>query len=663
MKRVCAAAIVMALAMAGAAGAKPAARTTWMADNGNGTYTNPLFYDEFSDPDMIRVGNDYYLTGTTMHSMPGLPILHSNDLVNWDFVGYAVDKLDLGPAYRLEDGKNVYGQGIWAPSFRYHDGTYYIFSNVNHATTQLFTAKDPKGPWTQTAMKKTLHDLSVLFDDDGKVYAVWGYQEIHLAELDSTLTDIVPGSEQVIIPRDAGMGEGSHFYKWGDTYYILSAEWNGMRMAAARAKSPRGPYDVNKAISVDEDFGQVQGYREDGDVAPFKINPPDPSKHGWGSMHQGGVLQTQNGEWWGWSMYDSNSVGRLTALSPITWKDGWPYFGLPGNLTRTPRVWVKPNLPKDVPHAPYERSSGFSETRLKPVWEWNHVPVGAKWSLSERPGYLRLHALPATGLLDARNTLTQRVMGPRSSATVAIDVSGLKAGDVAGLSLFNRPYGWIGVEKTDDGLSVTRLDEQTATPVREKITATRVWLRADCDFLTETQSFSWSTDGKTFHKLGAPFVTPYQLKTFQGVRYGVFAFNALGREGGAADIDSVTVHEPNAAGMKSIPLGRTIRLKPAVGGSGQVLTVTDRGLGRVALLKGKQALTVKADGLVAFAADAKSPAQSFQWMETLTGEIILMSLETNRYLRLDDKGTLHADSPGPLPDGKDGVRFRWAAVK
>lgn len=663
MKRVCAAALVVAWVVAGAATAKPPSHTTWMADNGNGTYTNPLFYDEFSDPDMIRVGNDYYLTGTTMHSMPGLPVLHSKDLVNWDFVGYASDKLDLGPAYRLEDGKNVYGQGIWAPSFRYHDGTYYIFSNVNHATTQLFTAKDPKGPWTRTPMKKSLHDLSVLFDDDGKVYVVWGYQEIHMAELDGTLTDIVPGSEQVIIPRDAGMGEGSHFYKWGDTYFILSAEWNGMRMAAARSKSPRGPYEVNKAISVDEDFGQVQGYREDGETPPFKINPPDPSKHGWGSMHQGGVLQTQKGEWWGWSMYDSNSVGRLTALSPITWKDGWPYFGLPGNLTRTPRVWVKPNLPKDTPHAPYERSSGFSELSLKPVWEWNHVPVDGKWSLNERPGYLRLHALPATGLLDARNTLTQRVVGPRSSATVALDVSGLKTGDVTGLSLFNRPYGWIGVEKTDGGLSVMRFDEQTAAPIREKITAARVWLRADCDFLTETHSLSWSSDGKTFHKLGAPFITPYQLKTFQGVRYGVFAFNTAGQEGGVADIDSVTVHEPDAAGMKPIPFGRTIRLAPALGGSGQVLTVADRGLGRVALLKGRQAMTVKADGSVAFAADKKSPAQSFQWMETLTGEIILMSLETNRYLRLDNKGTFHADSPGPLPDGKDGVRFRWVAAK
>ena len=125
---------------------------TWTPDNGNGTFTNPLFYDEFSDPDLIRVGDWFYLTGTTMHAMPGLPVLRSRDLVNWEFLGYAVDKLDFGPAYRLEDGKEIYGQGIWAPSLRYRNGTFYIFSNVNGRATQIFTATDPRGPWTHREM-------------------------------------------------------------------------------------------------------------------------------------------------------------------------------------------------------------------------------------------------------------------------------------------------------------------------------------------------------------------------------------------------------------------------------------------------------------------------------------------------------------------------------
>jgi xylan 1,4-beta-xylosidase len=150
--------VLAALALASAGLAQ-----TWKADNGNGTYTNPLFFDEFSDPDLIRVGSDFYLTGTTMHSMPGLPVLHSPDLVNWTFLGYALDRLDLGPSFRLEDGINEYGRGIWAPCFRYHEGTFYIFSNVNRETTQLFRASSPRGPWTRTPMKRSLHDLSVLF--------------------------------------------------------------------------------------------------------------------------------------------------------------------------------------------------------------------------------------------------------------------------------------------------------------------------------------------------------------------------------------------------------------------------------------------------------------------------------------------------------------------
>ena len=325
---------------------------TWTADNGNGTYTNPLFYEEFSDPDMIRVGEDFYLTGTTMHSMPGLPVLRSRDLVNWEFVAYAAKTLDLGPAFRLEGGKNIYGQGFWAPSFRYHAGTYYIFSNVNREKTQFFTATDPAGPWQHHEMKKSLHDLSVLFDD-GKAYAIWGYRSIQFAQLTDDLTDIVPGTQREIIAKEAGMGEGLHFYKIDGKYFITSAWYeNVMRMPAARADRPEGPYEVNQAISIDEDFGLAQGNRladMRGVKPPYDIRPADPRAAGKMSLHQGGIIQTPLGEWWGYSMMDCNSVGRLTGLSPVTWKDGWPYFGLPGNLGRTPRTWVKPKTREAQP--------------------------------------------------------------------------------------------------------------------------------------------------------------------------------------------------------------------------------------------------------------------------------------------------------------------------
>ena len=183
-------------------------RHTWMADNGNGTFTNPLFFEEFSDPDLIRVGDDYYLTGTTMHTMPGLPVLHSRDLVNWELISYAVDRLDIAPELRMENGQDFYGQGIWAPCFRYHQDSFYIFSNVNRYGTQIFTAADPRGPWKQRTMNARLHDLTVLFDDDGKIYAVWGYDEVKMVQLTKDLMDVVPGTERVIIERGSGAGEG-----------------------------------------------------------------------------------------------------------------------------------------------------------------------------------------------------------------------------------------------------------------------------------------------------------------------------------------------------------------------------------------------------------------------------------------------------------------------
>lgn len=150
---------------------------------------------------MIRVGDDYYMTGTTMHTMPGLPVLHSRDLVNWDLFSYAVKRLDLGPELRLEDGLYFYGQGIWAPCFRHHSDTFYIFSNVNNYGTHVFTATDPAGPWAHRVMNARLHDVTVLFDDDGRIYAVWGYNEVRMAQLTSDLMDTIPGTMRVIIEQ------------------------------------------------------------------------------------------------------------------------------------------------------------------------------------------------------------------------------------------------------------------------------------------------------------------------------------------------------------------------------------------------------------------------------------------------------------------------------
>jgi len=462
---------------------------SWAADNGNGTYSNPLFYDEFSDPDMIRVGPDYYLTGTTMHAMPGLPILHSRDLVNWRIIGYAFDRLDLGPAFRLEDGKEIYGQGIWAPSFRYFKGTYYIFANVNRFGLQVFRSSDPRGPWQHNRIDPGLHDLSVLFDDDGKIYAVYGARTIHIVELNPELTGVVAGTDRVLIGPELGMGEGSHIYKLKGKYYIVSAIPGAhVPMKCARADRLTGPWEV-KTISEGESLGIGQSYRLRRQTPPFEITPPNPSERASLTLHQGGIIDTVKGEWWGFSMQDHNAVGRLTSLSPVTWVDGWPYFGLPGNLTRTPKTWVKPDTGHVEPvTAPYDRSDDFSGPKLGAVWQWNHLPDDTKWSLTERPGYLRLHSLPAKDFWWARNSLTQRAIGPESSATTELDASGLKPGDVAGLALLNLPYSWLGVSRDADGFALEFFDQTTGESKREPLRNPRVKLRAEGITFTSTRA-------------------------------------------------------------------------------------------------------------------------------------------------------------------------------
>jgi len=639
---------------------------TWVADNGNGTFTNPLFFDEFSDPDLIRVGSDFYMTGTTMHSMPGLPVLHSRDLVNWTLLSYALDKLDLGPSFRLEDGKSEYGRGIWAPCLRYHKGTFYIFSNVNGQTTQLFRATDPKGPWTRTAMKRSLHDLSVLFDDDGKIYVVWGYRGIRIAQLTADLTDIVPGTERELIPPAAGMGEGLHLYKIKGKYFLTSAWFlDEMRMPVARASQLDGPWEVNQNVSRGEDFGLGVGYRVSSRQSPFRISPPDNSRAGRCAIHQGGIVDTPQGEWWGFSMMDANSVGRLTALSPVTWSDGWPYFGLPGNLGRTPRTWVKPNTGASArPHAPYKRSDDFSSASLQPVWQWNHVPVDGKWSLAERRGYLRLHALPAPDLWRARNTLTQRSIGPRSTVTVIVETAGMKPGDVAGLALFNRPYAWIGIERNADGQTLAMFDEVNGKTIRVAANGTRIWLRAECDFIRNVANFHHSSDGESFTRIGEPHTMAYGLITFQGVRYSLFSYNTMaGAEAGHADFDSITVKEeprsriPYGSRVELSARGETTKLRI---GSATVFRVTDQKLGRIALRTDDGYVSVDPKGALSIRKGKPGNPESFAWMETFDGDLTLLSLKTNRYLRPDSQnGVVAADSTGPRPDGRDGVRLEW----
>jgi beta-xylosidase len=670
------------------------AARSWTADNGNGTYSNPLFYEEFEDPDVIRVGDDYYLAGTTMHMNPGLVVMHSKDLVNWEFASYCIDRLDLGAAFRLEGG-NVYGRGIWAPCIRHHDGTFYVLSNVNGVGTQVFRSKSPNGPWTRNQLPG-MHDLSVLFDDDGKVYAISGANRPTIVELDKELAAVLPNTRRQMNAR--GMGEGHHLYKIKGKYYDVSAIPGGHTdQVVARADSIDGPWQVERMVQGESLGVPTQnGLRVTGRAVDrtFTITPGNPNAGGGLTLHQGGIVDTPSGEWWSIIMQDHGSIGRMVALVPITWDNDFPIIGLPGNLRKAPNTWVKPNTGHtQAPSPPFVRSDSFDAPKLNPVWQWNHVPDDAKWSLTERLGVLRLHSLPAADFWTARNSLTQRPPGPECVATVELDASGLSVGDTAGLALLNSPYAWIGVAKGDDSVTLQTYDQTDRRTTKAAFNSTRLWLRAACNFDTEKAVFSWSADGREFSPLGEPFTMVFQLTTFQGVRLALFNYSTTGKPGGHADFDNFTLDEPRAAGVeRSIPLGKTITLTSDADGSLLAASardaslvnvapdspiastpavrfhVLDLGKGRVALRASDGRLVSAAESGVALkdqAAAAPGEAESFQWVNLMRGDTMLMSLANHRYLSTqpNSPGPVPASATGPRPDRKDGACFQWKVIE
>ena len=672
------------------------AQLSWTADNGNGTFTNPLFYDEFSDPDILRVGDDFYLAGTTMHSVPGLVILHSRDLVNWENVSYCFDRFDFDdPAFSLTDHHEIYGQGVWAPCIRHANGKFYLYTNVNGKGLQCYISEKIEGPWKHVNMQGRIYDLSVLFDDDGKIYAIHGYGEVKCTELKPDMSGPIEETERTIIPEGNGVGEGHHMYKIDDMYYLISTDYrpNG-RTLCSRSKSIWGPYET-RVITADETFGyhaasltQWKGRIVD-DGTKFGIPPVDKDATACTNIHQGGIVQAQDGSWWALLMMDFHSLGRTTTLAPITWKDGWPMLGLPGNLGRAPRTWMKPNVAEQVvPHAPYQRNEDFNGKKLGRVWQWNHNPNDKMWSLKN--GKLRLNTMPAEQLMWARNTLTQRAIGPTSITTVELEVKNLKDGDVAGLGNINVPCSWIGVVK--DGKELTlrcfqqvdndTLDAQVSLPKG------KIWLRLVGQFDQDRAHYEYSTDGTTFQQMGREMTLSYQLVTFQGARVSLFAFNKNGRNGGYAEFDNFVVEEPAADRSKNIPYELTFRIVNLATGLPMHATthgvvhdidarnsspqtrfhLIDCGGGKVKLqCEDGRYVMVSGDGLpgdVRMTNDVNK-AEVFLWQDYLNREFMLMSFDRHVYVgKSPTTGSPYSmDFKGADPARRNGAVFRWEPVK
>jgi len=681
-------------AAADAPGVPPAAARNWTADNGNGTYSNPLFYEEFEDPDPVRVGDDYYLASTTMHMNPAVMLMHSKDLVNWELAGYCTNRLDLGPAFRLEGG-NIYGGGIWAPCIRYHNGMFYVLCNVNNFGLMVYRSKTINGPWEWNQLPNR-HDMSVLFDDDGKIYIISGGGSPYpIEELAPDLKSFVPGvRHQLVVPPGQRMGEGHHLYKINGKYVDVSAMPGGpVDQMVAVGDSIDGPWQVERMVQG-ESLGITQ-------TTPARAQANDRGL--W--LHQGGIVDTPSGEWWCTIMSDHGSAGRMISLVPVTWDHGFPLIGLPGNLRKAPNTWLKPNTGyTQEPKPAFVHDDDFANGKMNPLWQWNHAPDDTKWSLTAKPGVLRLHSLPASSLWTARNSLCQRPPGPESIMTVGLDTTGMVAGDNAGLALLTTPFAGIGVAKTADGTALQMFQgsggggRRGATPppaIPPILGSTNppghLWLRVACNFDTDEAVFSWSVDGRQFTPLGNPFRMTFQLTTFQGVRPTLFHYNTSGQPGGFADFDHYAVDQPRARGIeREIPLGKTIALTSGADGSfltadsgGAALInvaatnavtkdaqfkVVDLGKGQVAL-QAANGKFVSADQEIAVLKDlaGKTPGEteSFQWVNLMRGDTMFMSLANHHYLatKANQPGAVTVATTGPTPARKGGECFKWKVVE
>lgn len=482
------------------------------SDNGDGTYINPLISADFPDPDVIRVGDTYYMVSTTMFVFPGVTILKSYDLVNWEYCSNAVPRFDFSNCYDL-DTCNRYGHGQWATSLKYHNKKFYLLFITLNEGGFMCTADKAEGPWHVTHLPKGFYDPGLFFDDDGKVYVAHGYSKISLTELNDSLVAVGPDS--LVYTGDIRKGlEGTHVYKINGYYYLYCTYGgrDGMQVAL-RSKNIYGPYE-QKLLIYDTTKGINYG------------------------IHQGALIQTQTGECWTILFVDSGPFGRFPSLQPVTWIDGWPMIGVNNKAVTT---YKKPNVGKTYPIKNFPTSDEFNNKNLSMQWGWNHNPDPTKWSLTEKPGHLRLKTASVTQTLTtARNTLTQRPFAKRDQTmptvgTTKMDVSQMKDGDIAGIAVFQDPYAYIGVKQKGSSKYIIMVNNgKTIDSVA--INATTIYLRTIAFNATQKATFEYSIDNKNFKQSGNELLMHFSLKIFTGNKYCLFNYSTK-QTGGHVDFD------------------------------------------------------------------------------------------------------------------------------
>lgn len=489
---------------------------------------NPLFRADMPDPDVIRVGNEYYMVSTTMFFMPAAPILKSRDLQHWRIVSYICESIADNNIYHLRNGRNAYGRGQWATSLmRYRERFYACFVCYDMGKTYLFSTDDiEKSGWDRTELEGIYHDMSFLCWEN-KVYLVYGNGEIRIIELKEDFSGVVEESDRKLLdtPKE-GLRlrcEGCRAYVKDEKIYLLFIDWQEdmpekqgrRREICYRLKDLSGAYE--RKIVLDDDMW-IPGC----------------------GIAQGALLDDADGNWYAIMFQDSGAIGRVPFLMPVEWKDGWPELGIDGKVPESFEIPLEESGKEEI-----IQSDSFNHEKnvLKNVWQWNHAPNNDAWSFIKRLGFLRLeNQKPVHELMEAENTLTQRTKAPYSEFSIRLDCGGMKDGDFAGLCALVEKYGQIGVRQKKGVRSVVLKyrDSETVPFGIIRLKANTVWLKIVFCFDSwgegvETAEFFYSIDGQNFERLGNKLPLYYSLSLFVGARIGIFSYNEQNTVGGHAD--------------------------------------------------------------------------------------------------------------------------------
>lgn len=505
----------------------------WVADNGDGTYKNPILHADYSDPDVIRVGDDYYMTASSFNCVPGLPVLHSKDLVSWNLIGYALQKL---PSHEISD-KPRHGDGVWAPCIRYHDNEFYIYYPDPDRGIFMVKAKDPAGPWSEAVLVKAgkgLIDPSPLWDEDGKAYMIFAFAGSR-AGIKSVLVICRMNNEGTIMYDDGAMVfdghpahptvEGPKFYKRNGYYYIFAPAGgvtNGWQMAL-RSRNIYGPYEEKIILN--------QGITS--------INGP----------HQGAWVDTPGGEDWFIHFQDKDAYGRIVHLQPMKWINDWPVIGADQDsdgVGEPVSSFRKPDVGKIYSPVTPPESDEFNNPAMGLQWQWFVNPL-INWGFTGgNLGYYRLNCIPRPenyhNFWDVPNLMLQKFPAKEFMATTALTFNARFDGEETGLVIMGKDYQYISLKRSDGKLFIRVVRCKNAAKGSEEETLysgeiheSKVFFRvrvadgAICNF-------SYSIEGTIFSDVGDAFKAAPGL--WIGAKIGFFALrDGFINDAGSVDID------------------------------------------------------------------------------------------------------------------------------